>query len=179
MTDREEVIKFMSKIKGRTPILLIGKSARIFRNIYSGRIYNLKNEDDMQDIYNMNISKITKAVVLDDLSQLYNDENLLKLIEESTLQLILLASKDNLSEVLMSRCKSILKLPELAIEKCKYIKENSALSSVNSMTNLEEAEVFICNNCPQLLYDKNRTKQFKYRDRIVNILANINSKEVE
>ena len=47
MSDRDEVIKFMSNIKGRTPILLIGKAANIFKKIYSNRIYNLKCEEDL------------------------------------------------------------------------------------------------------------------------------------
>lgn len=179
MSDRDEVIKFMSNIKGRTPILLIGKAANIFKKIYSNRIYNLKCEEDLQDINNMNISKITKAIVIEDLSLVYNDEDFLKLVEESTLQLILLASKDNLSEILMSRCKSILKIPELEIDKCNYIKEASALSTINSMSSVEEAEVFLCNNCPQLIVDKNRTRQFKYKDRLINIIANLNSIEGE
>ena len=61
MSDRDEVIKFMSNIKGRTPILLIGKAANIFKKIYSNRIYNLKCEEDLQDINNMNISNGSTA----------------------------------------------------------------------------------------------------------------------
>ena len=101
MSNRDTVINFMSSIKDRTPILLLSKAAKIFKSIYDGRIYDVKNVDDMNLIRDMSISKLHKVVVLEDLSSLYTDEDILKLIEESSLQFILLAYRDNLSEVLM------------------------------------------------------------------------------
>lgn len=34
MSYRDEVIDFMQDIKGKTPILLLSKAAKIFKNIY-------------------------------------------------------------------------------------------------------------------------------------------------
>lgn len=174
MSNRDLVIQFMNSIKGRTPILLLAKAAKIFKDIYSGRIYNIKNEDDVLDINNMNISKLNKAVVVEDISSLYTDEDILKLIEESNLQFILLAYKDNLSETLMSRCKSVLKIPDIEIKQCAYISEKSALSTINSgKMNADASNLYMMENCPSLMRDMIDTQFLKYKERLVNILANM------
>lgn len=172
MTNREQVIQFMSNIKGRTPILLLAKAASIFKDMYSGRVYDIKNEDDVQDINNMNISKLNRAIVIEDLSSLYTDEDILKLIEESNLQFILLAYKDNLSDTLMSRCKSILKIPDIEVTECKYISKTSALSAIDGM-NADNSNKYLAENCPSLMRDMIDTQFLKYKERLVNILANM------
>ena len=171
MTDKEKVIKFMSNIKGKTPILLIGKAATIFENIYSRRIYNIKNEDDMKDVQGMSECRLNTPVVLKDLSELYTDEDLLKLIEESSLQFILLAYKDNLSDTLMSRCKSFLKISNIDVHKCKYISKKSALSSMTG--DRYKDNIFLMENCPALMRDMIDTQFLKYKERVVGILANM------
>lgn len=176
MSNRDFVIKFMSNIKDRTPILLIANAAKIFYHIYSGRIYNVRNEDDMTTIKNMSISKLTKPVVISDLSSLYDDEDLLKIIEESDLQFILLAFRDNLSEVLVSRCKSVLKLTDLEVKQCNYISKKSALSALEQFdSNIDAANMYLTENCPALMRDINDARNLKYKDKVVNILANIGS----
>ena len=62
-------------------------------------------------INNMNIAKLNKVVILFDVSFMTNTENMLKLVEETSCRLILLASRDNLPETILSRCKNILKIP--------------------------------------------------------------------
>ena len=173
MTNRDTVVQFMNSIEGKTPILLIARAARIFQNIYTGRIYNIQNEEDMSIINNMSISKLTKPVVISDLSSLYDDEDMLKTIEESKLQFILLASKDNLSDVLVSRCKSILKIPDIEINDCKYMSKKSALSSIEKLNNANDINLFLAENCPSLMRDMIDTQYVKYKERVVNILANM------
>lgn len=128
----------------------------------------------MKDIENMSVSKLSNYVVLYDLSNIYNDEDLLKLIEESSLQLILLASRDNLSDVLISRCKTILKIPDIDVKPCKYISEISALSTISTLDNSSK---YLMENCPQLEYDLSRVQFLKYKDRLANIIANIREGE--
>ena len=173
MTNRDTVIQFMNSIKDKTPILLIARAAKIFHNIYTGRIYDVHSEEDMDIINNMSISKLTKPVVISDLSSLYDDEDMLKLIEESKLQFILLAYKDNLSDVLVSRCKSILKIPDIDINECKYTSKKSALSSLEKINNPYEVNLFLAENCPSLMRDMIDTQYIKYKERVVNILANM------
>lgn len=180
MTNRDTVINFMINIKGRTPILLISKAAKIFKSIYSGRVYNIKNEEDIKSIENMNISKINRAIIIEDLSSLYNDEDLLKLIEESKLQLILLAYRDNLSDTLVSRCKSILKIPDIEVKHCNYINEKSALDTIKSSNySYDIQNMYLAENCPNLMRDMTDTQYLRYKDRVLNILANIGGNKNE
>lgn len=174
MSNRDLVIQFMSNINGRTPILLLAKAAEIFKNIYSDRVYNIKNEEDLEDIKNLNISKIHKPIVVEDISSLYTDEDILKLIEESNLQFILLAYRDNLSGTLMSRCKSILKIPSLEIKSCNYTNKKSALSAIESLRNDSyKSNLYLMENCPELMRDMIEIQQLKYKDRLINIIANM------
>lgn len=174
MSNRDIVINFMSSIKGRTPILLLSKAARIFKSIYDGRIYDVKNIDDMNLIRDMSISRLHKAVVLEDLSSLYTDEDILKLIEESSLQFILLAYRDSLSEVLMSRCKSILKIPDIDIFNCNYTNKLTAYNNI-TQSNLygDTMNMYLAENCPSLMRDIIDTQFLKYKERVVSILANM------
>lgn len=174
MSNRDLVIQFMSNIKGRTPILLLAQAAEIFKNLYSDRVYNIKNEEDLEDIQNLNISRIRKPIVVEDISSLYNDEDILKLIEESNLQFILLAYRDNLSETLMSRCKSMLKIPSIEINQCNYISKKSALSMIETFDNdYARTNKFLMENCPDLMRDMIDIQQVKYKDRLINIIANM------
>ena len=174
MSNRDLVIQFMSNIKGRTPILLLAQAAEIFKNLYSDRVYNIKNEEDLEDIQNLNISRIRKPIVVEDISSLYNDEDILKLIEESNLQFILLAYRDNLSETLMSRCKSMLKIPSIEINQCNYISKKSALSTIETFDNdYTRTNKFLMENCPDLMRDMIDIQQVKYKDRLINIIANM------
>lgn len=178
MSNRDTVINFMSSIKNRTPILLLSKAAKIFKSIYDGRIYDVKNIDDMNLIRDMSISKLHKVVVLEDLSSLYTDEDILKLIEESSLQFILLAYRDNLSEVLMSRCKSILKIPDIDVNNCNYINKLTAYNSITQSNLYGDAmNMYLAENCPSLMRDIIDTQFLKYKERVVNILANMEGDE--
>lgn len=174
MSDRDIVIRFMSSIKGKTPILLLAKAAKIFKSIYDDRVYNVKNEDDMNLLRDMSICKLKKPVVLEDLSSLYTDEDILKLIEESSLQFILLAYRDNLSEVLMSRCKSTLKIPDIEVNNCSYLNKLTAYNSIKqSDLTGNTMSMYLAENCPSLMRDIIDTQFLKYKERVVSILANM------
>ena len=152
LSERDEVINFMKVIENRTPILLIEKAAIIFKRIYHGQIYQLNNLDDIELINNMTIAKLNKVTVISDLSFNTNTENILKLIEETSCRLILLASRDNLPETIISRCKNILKIPLLESNTFNLIKKKEAYSSL--ISSLEEAtsderNMYIAENNPR------------------------------
>lgn len=174
LSERDEVINFMKEIDGRTPILLIGKAAYIFKRIYRGRIYQMNNLDDIEIINNMNIAKLNKVVTLFDVSFMTNTENMLKLVEETSCRLILLASRDNLPETIISRCKNILKIPFAESKELNLIKKKDAYNMLaNSEDTLDEKTLFIAENRPSLMLDLEDTKELRYKDRIRSILSNI------
>jgi hypothetical protein len=173
-SDRDIVINFMNDIKDRTPILLIGNASIIFKNIYKKRIYSALSDTDMSVINNMNIAKMHNVIVIDDLSYLYTNEDLLKIVENTSLRLILLADKDNVSDTLVSRCNSILKIPYSVSKIPSYESETTCLYNTKSMS--QDASIkYIAEHSPALLFDINKAKKTKYKDRVVEILANINT----
>lgn len=97
------------------PALFIGKSADKLRAQLSRNqipIINLESKEQFTDVvaYYSGIAKLDRVLVLSDMSFLpsgVNLESFLKFIEESPLQIILLAQVDNVIPTILSRVKTI------------------------------------------------------------------------
>lgn len=96
-------------------ILIIGKAVKVFKSIFKGEYSTITTAEDVrqfmdkyQGFYN------DKPIVFEDISLMTKEvqSRLLKFIEEPTSPLIILASKDNVSPIILSRCKLIIKIPE-------------------------------------------------------------------
>src|SRR5574344_389008 len=95
MTRIEYVYNTMKDVTNKTPVLLVGGAALLFKRMYRGNIYRLENTEEVKnfisEFYNI---EYNKPIVVEDISLLYRDSILLKLVEEIKLPLILLASED-------------------------------------------------------------------------------------
>jgi len=177
MTNLEYIYETMKDIKGKTPILLIGGASVIFKKIYRGNIYQVYNTEEVKDFL-MQFSNVEydKPIVLEDISAIQRDSVLLKLVEETTIPLILLASKDNITLPLHSRIKTTIKLP-LEPSKCSFV---SILEAHEYITNNEltgdEFDSYIADNCPELALAYDSMKNRKYKDKIIQILGGLNTK---
>ena len=177
MTDYEYIYNSMKDINGKTPVLLIGGASEVFKKIYRGNIYQVYNTEELKEFllefYN---TVYDRPIVLEDISSLYKDSILLKFVEETTIPLILLASKDNLSLPLHSRIKTVLKLP-LEPSKCNFI---SMLEAHEHITNNEltgdNLDSYLADNCPELALAYDSMKNRKYKDKIVQILGGLKLK---
>jgi hypothetical protein len=164
----------MKDVTNKTPVLLVGGAMFIFKKMYRGNIYRLENTDDAKDFierfYNI---EYNKPIVVEDISLLYRDTILLKLVEEIKLPLILLASEDNISNTLQSRIKTYIKYPVNEI-KCSYNKILESLDYINQNDlSSKDLDIYISNNCPELARLNHKMKLRKNKDKLQQILGSI------
>lgn len=176
MTRIEYVYNMMKdNIKEKSPVLLVGGAAIIFKRIYKGNIYRVYNTEDIKEfITNFYNIEYDKPLVVEDLSILHNDSLLLKMIEESKTPLIFLATEDNLSIPLQSRMKTYIKFPIDSDFSCSFIKIREAQEYIdNNDMSTEELDKYLAENCPDLafLYRDTRTK--KYKDKLIQIYGGL------
>lgn len=174
MTDLEYMYENLKSIKNKTPLLIISKAVSLFKKMYRGNIYNLNSLEDVREfISEFSGVALDFPIVIEDVSNLYRDSSLLKLVEEASFPLVLLASKDNLSNAMMSRMKSILKIPE-TIEEHSFISINQALADIKSNDwSQDEITKYTAYHCPQLLVIQDRIKKMKNKDKILQIFAGL------
>lgn len=177
MTNYEYIYETMKDVTGKTPILLIGGASVIFKKIYQGNIYQVYNAEEAKDfLMQFSNTEYDRPIVVEDISAIQKESVFLKLVEETTIPLILLASKDNITLPLHSRIKTTIKLP-LDSSKCSFI---SMLEAHEYITNNEltgdEFDTYLADNCPELALAYDSMKNRKYKDKIVQILGGLKSK---
>lgn len=179
MTKIEVVYNTMKNIKDKTPILLIGGAAYLFKRIYKGNIYHLENTEDVKEfISNFYGIEYNKPIVVEDLSLFYRDSIILKLIEEIKLPLILLASEDNISIPLQSRIKTRLKFPVDDDCGCTFTKILEAQQYIDDeQLSGRSLDKYIAENCPELAFLYEDMKMRKNKDKLIQILGGIKDKK--
>ena len=173
----EYIYSVMKEVKDKTPILLVGGAAFIYKRLYKGNIYRLYDTSDVKElISNFYNVEYNKPLVIEDLSILQKDSLLLKMIEESKIPLIFLASEDNISIPLQSRMKTYIKFPKDNDFGCNFISIKDAETYIeeNELSGLE-LDKYLAENCPDLamLYRDVRTK--KYKDKLIQIIGGLES----
>lgn len=100
-------------IKYRTTIIF-GEAARLFKGIFTGSILSISTAEEVKDFLD-NYSKLSdEPLVFEDISLMNKQVQsyLLKFLEQDYRPIIVLASQDNLSPILLSRFNKVIKLPE-------------------------------------------------------------------
>jgi len=118
MTDIE-IKKYLAKeltkenvFKNKTT-LLIGNASRLFKSIYSGDIISINTAEEIKEFINEYNIQSDRPLVFEDISLMQQNVQsyLLKFIEDFPRPLIVLASLDNISPIILSRFKRIIKIP--------------------------------------------------------------------
>lgn len=171
----EHIYNTMKDVTDKTPVLLVGGAAMIFKRLYKGNIYHLENTEDVKEfISNFYGIEYNKPVVVEDLSILYRDSIILKLIEEAKLPLILLASEDNISVPLQSRIKTYIKYPADNDFGCNFTSILEANQHIiDSELSGRELDKYLAENCPELIALNEDMKLRKHKDKLVQILGGI------
>ena len=175
MTDAEYMYENLKSIKNKTPLLIIGEKAiYIFKQMYKGNIYTLENSVDVRDfITEFSDIDLSFPIVIEDISKLYRDTPLLKIVEDSKFPLVMLASQDNLSNAMMSRVKTIVKIPDENY-RCNMISMETAVSELKDKElSKEETIKYLAENCPQLLFLQDKIKKMKNKDKIIQIYSGL------
>lgn len=99
--------------KGDYPALIIGDAVVDFKKEFSGPIVSVKDVTELKEViaYYSGIPRLDRLLVIEDISFLGKDVNtsLLKFVEETELELVLLSKFDKIDEVLLSRIKKVIK----------------------------------------------------------------------
>lgn len=112
---QEQFAKRVMEAKKFRTVLITGNLAcRLFKQMYVGDLYTLKTAEDVRnfkEIYNFDSDKV---LVFEDLSLMTSEvqASLLKFIEEPTRPLMVLCSKDNVSDAMRSRFMYYIKLED-------------------------------------------------------------------
>lgn len=175
MNKYEYIYNEVKDIRGKTPILLVGGASFIFKQIYKDVIHRIENTEDAKELissfYNI---EYDKPLIIEDISLLYKDSILLKLIEEIKIPLVLLASEDNLSIPLYSRMKTIIKFPIDNNTNCNFISVKEAQIQIDQDELTGKAlDKFLAENCPDLAIIYKDIEIRKNKDKLIQILGGL------
>ena len=99
--------------KNDFPLLIMGDAVIDFKREFDGPIVSVKDITELKEIiaYYSGISQLDRILVIEDISFLGKAVNttLLKFVEETKLDLVLLSKYDRIDEVLLSRIKLVVK----------------------------------------------------------------------
>ena len=173
MDKAQYIFSMLQDIQEKAPVMLVEEAAELFKKMYNGHIYKLENTDTVKDfISQFSDLEYDKPIVVEDISLLYRDSSLLKLIEEIKLPLILLASRDNISAPLYSRIKTYIKFVAPIKYNTKQLSKDEAIKHLEkeNITDMNEVEDYLAENCPDLLLWNTKLKSYRYRDRFLRLL---------
>lgn len=155
---KENLIKLKKAVENyddMSPILICGEAYTYFRKAWKYKIVHVSTNQEVKDVVDYySMLTLDKPLVLDDLSNLstHGINLILKLVEEAKFPIILLASVDNINDILLSRVKTVVKFGK-PIES-KFLNandglgmlENANLQDSNQLTKLK----FIASHSPIL-----------------------------
>lgn len=130
MVDKD-ILKYLAasitldKLTKSQVTLLIGDSVELFKKIYKGPLYTITKADEVKEFINNHQIPDDKPLVFEDISLMTSNVQtyLLKFIEEPPTPLLILASRDNVSPIILSRCRTIIKIPSSIVPKNKELKD--------------------------------------------------------
>lgn len=159
------------------PLLVIGDAVTDFKAVYSGKIEVAESLDEMRELvsYYTSIPVLDRPLVIEDISLFAkNGEGiLLKFVEESPLNLILLSRFDSVSSVLLSRVKSVWKYynDEIDSQFLPVSKGSKMLEdALDEKTHYYSRIRYMGKFSPKQIYLERSIKHSRYRNRIISFV---------
>ena len=156
----EELTK--ERLMANRVTLVVGYASKLVRQMMRRDYYTVTNIDEARSFVAKFSTPLDQVVVVGDLSLLDDrgQATFLKFIEEAYCPLLILASKDNVLETILSRCKKIIKVPvetkysQVSLNKFISDRELEKLDFNDETNNfsldyLEEESLL---NCPDYFY---------------------------
>lgn len=105
--------------------IIIGTAVDLFKKMIKSPYYTITKADEVRSFLANHTTPNDSPLIFEDLSLMTQNVQayLLKFIEEPPSPLIILASKDNISPVILSRCKNIIKIPSTIVPNNKPLSE--------------------------------------------------------
>lgn len=118
--DQKYLLSKLKYVKQFMTTLILGnKACTLFKQAYKGDLHTLRSADDVREFKNKYDFPTDEVLVFEDLSLMTADvqASLLKFIEEPIRPLVVLCSKDNISDAMMSRFMYYIKMEDNLIYK--------------------------------------------------------------
>lgn len=157
----EELLKRLTNIKEKSPILLLGEAAKIFELNYSGEVitpFLINFEEFVQD-YNYNEDKL---LVLNATSYSLDTSILRIFLNRLTSPVIILSEDTHINEKQLSEIKTIIKYSNKSKSKL-----NNAVEAINKWKesdNKSNINRYYAEESPELYYLRNKSTMNKYID---------------
>lgn len=176
MTERDLMIKMASQltpdlVKQFRVTIIIGDAVGLFKKMIKSPYYTITKADEVREFLANHTMPNDAPLIFEDLSLMTPDVQsfLLKFIEEPVSPLIILASRDNISPVILSRCRNIIKVPSTIVpnnqplsefvshrleiaDELKASKYTDKGVDLDLQYEYDHAEEFSLKNCPEYTY---------------------------
>ena len=167
----------LEDISTKSPLLIMGSYVQQFRKQYPYPIKSVRNADEVRDMVSQytGIKTLEYPLVIEDLSFLDTKSSflLLKLVEESKYPIIMLATFDKVSSIILSRVKEIQKAPLEPIQ-------SEFMPAGQGYTRMEEYLApdshyydklrFMIKNSPTMYFYENKIGRIRNKSKILTLL---------
>lgn len=144
--------------------LIIGEASRLFKKMIKSPYYTITKADEVRNFLSNHTMPNDTPIIFEDLSLMTKNVQayLLKFIEEPPAPLIILASQDNISPVILSRCRNIIKVP------CTIVPTDTPISEfvAHRLSLLDEINASRLQGKPvpaEVQYEYNNPEEFSLR----------------
>ena len=159
------------------PLLSMGDAVTDFKKNYSGKINAAENMEEMREpiAYYTSISYLDRVLVLEDISLFAkNGEGvLLKFVEETPLDLVLLSRFDKVSNVLLSRVKGVVKYYNDPVTS-QFMKVSTGYSTLQEQlepnSHYYDKVRYMGKLSPKMIYLEKNVKQRRNKDKIMSFV---------
>ena len=158
----EELHDRIMNIQTKSPTLLLGDCAKVFRDNYRGEIISFNDIDTFKHIYeNFNYS-CNRLIVVENFSFLIKTPFFKMFLDKVSFPIIFLAEDTEVSDELLSAMKTVVKVP--------YPTTSNMLGAIKAQQKWKEYEDksnikhFYAEESPELFYFKSKYSMSKYVD---------------
>lgn len=159
------------------PLLIMGDAVTDFKKNYFGKINSAENMEEMRELiaYYTSISYLDRILVLEDISLFAKKGEgvLLKFVEETPLDLILLSRFDKVSNVLLSRIKRVVKYYNEPVTS-QFMKVSSGYATLQEQlepnSHYYDKVRYMGKLSPKMIYLEKNVKQRRNKDKIMSFV---------
>lgn len=172
---KQKLIQSVNNIKNTSPLLLVGEAYYLFRKNYKGKVLTINSQNIREIVAYYSTVELDYILVLEDISNLSSLEcnYLLKLVEDSKYPIILLASYDNINNILLSRIKTFIKFSNQITS--EFLPPNKGLEVIEDKLSSDSAFIdrvrYEAKYSPRLYYLEQLIGNSRNKSKYLDILS--------
>lgn len=165
-------------IENKAPLLLIGAGALSFKRLYRGPLRSVRTTDEVRELvsYYTGINQLDHPLVVEDLSFIDKRSSflLLKLVEEAKFPIILLSVFDNVSPIILSRVKTVVKGLEEPVTS-EFLEPAKGYQAMREYLSPDSHKMdklkWISKHSPLVYYMEQKLSGVRNKEKIIRILG--------